>query len=350
MYFLNNNKKINRIFDVNRNVSHSFIIGDGFEDYNFQFKPEISFQQAVDKHVKWLRDNYSYIRLWFSGGKDSRIILDSAIKNNIEFDEIVTIESTVFPIIFSSRAEQVHGALPILEKYKSRLRNTKVTHLKLDDDYFMWFYSNPKWHTLTNSWYWTIGREPDNLFEYGWAQKPLIDYHENCLELIGFVEPSIWYDSETNEWKFVHVNSNFNTVMPNMQSISTGHGASVLNAYLTELTSKWENMGYYPSKFSEVKGRSQKKIIDLFQETKMPPNYPNTPKQSSFAEEGYPTDEKFWVGTINCWQDEAQVLMMRQMENPPNAFKLWAYETDWDAIIEQINKGGILSKEFTFKR
>lgn len=350
MYFLNGEEKKYRVFNIDRKLEHSFILGDGFEDFNFHHNPSVSFEEAVDKHVKWLRKNYSYIRLWFSGGKDSRIILDSAIKNNIEFDEIVTIESTVFPIVFASRAEQVHGALPILEKYKSRLQNTKITHLKLDDAYFSWFYSNPTWHTLTNQWWWTIGREPDNLFEYGQNNPPLINYSENYLELVGFSEPSVWYDLDTKKWKFIYSNSRFNTIMPNMQSICTGYGFEVLNAYLSELILKWENMEYYPEKFSEISGRKQKQIIDLFDKTKMPSNYPNTPKNSSFVDEGYPTDDKFWIATLNCWQDEAQALMMRQMDNPPNAFKLWAYETDWDAIIEQINKGGVLSKEFTFER
>lgn len=350
MYFLNDKEKKYRVFNVDRKQEHSFVLGDGFEEFNFHFNPDVSFEEAIDKHVRWLRDNYSYIRLWFSGGKDSRIILDSAIRNNIEFDEIVTIESTVFPVVFSSRAEQVHGALPVLEKYKSRLQNTKVLHLKLDDDYFSWFYSNPEWHKLTNHWWWTIGREPDNLFEYEQKNPPLIKHSGDYLELMGFSEPSIWYDSQTNKWKFIYNNSRFNTIMPNMQTLCTGHGAGVLNAYLSELILKWESIGYFPKKFSEISGREQKENIDLFNKTKMPPGYPNTPKKTSFKNEGYPTNEKFWVATMNCWQDEAQALMMRQMLNPPNAFKLWAFETDWDAVIDQINKGGILSKEFTFEK
>ena len=42
--------------------------------------------------IKNLRDKYSYIRLWFSGGKDSTLALQTAIKNNVFIDEIVVIK------------------------------------------------------------------------------------------------------------------------------------------------------------------------------------------------------------------------------------------------------------------
>jgi hypothetical protein len=352
VYFLNGHKKTQKVFDVDRKINHSLVIGEGFEDYNFYYNPEISFESAVDKHLKWLRDNYSYIRLWFSGGKDSRIILDSAIKNNIYIDEIASFESTVFPMIFGDRAEQVYGILPILKKYQPRLQQTKITYFYLDNDYFTWVYSNPEWHAHLNHWFFTAGRGPDTLFEYGLENPPLIDFPDQCLELFGFTEPSIWYDSTLKKWKFVYPHSRFNDILPNMQTISTGSGAGVLNAYLSELITKWESIDYYPEKFNEINGREQKSIIDLFKKTKMPPNYPNTPKKPSFAEKGeYPTDEKFWIaGTGGLWKDEAQTLMMRQMQHPPESFNLWAFETDWDAVIDQINKGGILSKEFTFEK
>ena len=58
------------------------------KDFDFSIEPEQSFYSLLVQEAKTIREKYPKVRLWYSGGCDSSLILDVFTKNNIHLDEI----------------------------------------------------------------------------------------------------------------------------------------------------------------------------------------------------------------------------------------------------------------------
>lgn len=52
-------------------------------------EPLVSFQELIDNHIRWIRDTYKYVVLWYSGGFDSQTILESFIRTRSKIDEVI---------------------------------------------------------------------------------------------------------------------------------------------------------------------------------------------------------------------------------------------------------------------
>jgi len=61
-----------------------------FDSVNWQHEPEQSLWDLYTKRAKELREQYDYLILGYSGGSDSKNILDVFLQNNIKIDEIVS--------------------------------------------------------------------------------------------------------------------------------------------------------------------------------------------------------------------------------------------------------------------
>lgn len=60
-----------------------------FDYYDWTKEPIESWDDILKNRLQWYRDNYNYIALSYSGGADSQVILDTALKHKIKIDEIV---------------------------------------------------------------------------------------------------------------------------------------------------------------------------------------------------------------------------------------------------------------------
>ena len=61
---------------------------ESYKDFDFSIEPEQSFYSLLVQEAKTIREKYPKVRLWYSGGCDSSLILDVFTKNNIHLDEI----------------------------------------------------------------------------------------------------------------------------------------------------------------------------------------------------------------------------------------------------------------------
>lgn len=112
---------------------------DSYKDFDFSKEPEQSFYDLLVQEAKTIREKYPKIRLWYSGGCDSSLILDVFTKNNIHLDEIHLAKSGIKEADFEFDA----FALPFLNKLK--LTNTKIViHEPTIKDYYK-FYENKNW-------------------------------------------------------------------------------------------------------------------------------------------------------------------------------------------------------------
>lgn len=91
-----------------------------YNTYDFSNEPKESLQVLFKNQAQKIRDSYKTVRLYFSGGSDSHLILRTFLDNNIPIDEIICLKSG-----FASADFEIDNyAIPILKKLD--LKNTKV--------------------------------------------------------------------------------------------------------------------------------------------------------------------------------------------------------------------------------
>jgi len=59
-----------------------------YKQYTWKTEPEETLSELYKKRAQEIRDSYDYIVLWYSGGADSKCVLDSFLDNDIKIDEI----------------------------------------------------------------------------------------------------------------------------------------------------------------------------------------------------------------------------------------------------------------------
>lgn len=125
------------------------IFGDTFHTFNWSVEPSQSFKELCDLRATQLRDQYSYIKLYFSGGADSTTMLNAFLRNNIHLDEIVCYRySLVDDFSCASNFEINHYALPYLKSLN--LLNTKIKILDHGRKYFDKLLNNDNYFYMKN--------------------------------------------------------------------------------------------------------------------------------------------------------------------------------------------------------
>lgn len=90
-------------------------------------EPLESIQSMIDRRCQQIRQQWSYVALWFSGGYDSQTILDSFVRQGLRIDELLTYKRNYFRH-WSATAEQ-DAAL----KQAQALRNTLWPNLQVKE-------------------------------------------------------------------------------------------------------------------------------------------------------------------------------------------------------------------------
>jgi hypothetical protein len=108
-----------------------------------------------------------------------------------------------------------------------------------------------------------------------------------------------------------------------------------------------ELLNYFPERFKEtITGREQKNMLSLFQNLTYPAGSILIPKTHTLPV--YPTADKFWHVTSG-YSDELHNLIFYGLDQRPSSFERWAFESNWDEILIDHGRGGIVSQEFVFQ-
>lgn len=126
---------------------HAF--NDAFHNFNWSVEPSQTFKQLCDMRAFQIREQYPYIKLYFSGGADSVTMLNAFLRNNIFLDEIVCYRySLVDDFDCRSNIEVNNYAIPYL--LSLNLNKTKIKILDHGKSYFDKLLKDDKFFYMKN--------------------------------------------------------------------------------------------------------------------------------------------------------------------------------------------------------
>jgi hypothetical protein len=115
----------NKLQAIQENIKtrHAICLESPYGDADFSIEPQETLDELIALHLNELRNQYKNIRLYFSGGVDSLVLLQAFVKHGIHIDEIICLRSGIPTADF----EIDQYALPTLKKLSSKLHKTKIT-------------------------------------------------------------------------------------------------------------------------------------------------------------------------------------------------------------------------------
>lgn len=208
-YSVGNRKTLDKleaiIWASEKNEWIRFHIPEWLQNLPTHIEPEESLKELCIKRAHKLRQEHTYLRLWYSGGCDSTYVLNTFVDNKIHIDEIMCMKSGLPKADWE--IDQV--AVPYLEKLKNKLHHTKITVKQPTlGDYKDW-YNNPYWFEN----YQKIGRLSKLFMGIRLNEKlESINVHDNnsdTANIVGLDKPFVHFVN--GEWYtfFLDVNVDF---------------------------------------------------------------------------------------------------------------------------------------------
>lgn len=338
-----------------------YSLGEKFDNYKFKrYTPEPDQSSLfLERRIRQLRDKYNYIRLWFSGGKDSTLALSTAIKNNVHIDEIVIhrrfCKKGAGWVSEFHQAHEIEGsAIKYLNANKDKLTNTKISFIDVDDKEFEVVFRDPEWYKYTNEYFFSISYTPNMFYRYVNPEFGILSEPENRVDLCGGGAPAVWQNKGNKNWHFCFSDTNFVTVhssptgnsqyedfltSEDMPELTEYYVNTVIESYIKDgVTSETWSILNSAQLQRNVRDRSELyeslKSFQGFQFTKTPVTMP--------------FKEYFWQ--VDPGSKKTQYdLINRYYQNPmPRCLKLYM-ETDWEAIKAHRDCGWITTKIWTLK-
>jgi hypothetical protein len=168
---------------------------------DWKTSPSENLDTLYKMRAQQIRDEYDYVIICYSGGRDSLNILETFYYNNIHIDEIVVVGALSQDPESGSDANHngdlYHNVFPTLNSMS--LANTKITVV----DYTT-FFNNPNNFTLVNKYgnEWTkyIGgfKSVHNLFWYDFKKFVGKDNNKKTAYLVGSDKTRVFYDKRSS--------------------------------------------------------------------------------------------------------------------------------------------------------
>ena len=316
-------------------------IGPNFDAYDFTKPLDATYKQLIKQRWQQLKSKYSYIRLWFSGGRDSRLVLDSAIENGIHIDEIVIIRPSMFPsnIRILQLAEQDRNAVAYLKTVESLIPNTKINIINFQDHHYAQVFDNPNWHHYNNVWMifvpWTVQNSmPVFANEFGF------DQHPDAADLMGTIHPYIWHNQR---WRFQFIDSQFQDIGSSVEIFNvTNDMPELIHCYVRDCADYLESQNIYPQRFAGSINDIRNQI-SAYKDIELPD--PGTQFPKRWEHSWRPHDNIYYK--INSGFKSTLLLMLCEQQLPqPQGYQNYINCTNWAEIEKEHAYGGICSLEF----
>ena len=137
--------------DVSK-ISFNLHGGYKFDWVDWSVEPELSWEEMLRIRAMQIRESYSFVRLWYSGGADSHTMLRAFIDNEIWPDEIAMFRYSLTNDMHGLNNREINNAaIPYLESIRSRLPgrvSIRIEDVTGAQHYNFWFKhfkcSNPR--------------------------------------------------------------------------------------------------------------------------------------------------------------------------------------------------------------
>ena len=90
-----NNKLLAIDHSNSTNNPISFHTPESYTKFDFSKEPQEDFATLLKREAEKVRDTYRKVRIYYSGGSDSHLMLNTFIKNKIDFDEVICLKSGI---------------------------------------------------------------------------------------------------------------------------------------------------------------------------------------------------------------------------------------------------------------
>jgi hypothetical protein len=356
-YIANGEKVVDPIAARNLDPNTYYSLGNGFDNYAFRridADPDKA-DEILEQRMRQLRDKYKYIRVWFSGGKDSTLILATAIKHNIHIDEIVIVrrfcKKNLGLYTHYRQTREIDGsAIAYLESIKDKIPKTKISFVDQDDKEFAVPFKDPKWYTYTNEYFFGICYTPNMFYRYLNPKFKILTEPKSRVDLCGAGAPAVWREQSTNQWHFSFSDTNFVTVhsspsgdsqyedflfTEDMPQLAEYYVNTVVDSYIADGIEteewRWDNS---PQLQRAVRDRTP-----LYNEVK---NYKGFQFPKTVIE--IPFKETFWHW-FPMHSKSYYDLVNRYLQTPrPKCLRRYIENTDWVSIKHHRDTGRILTK------
>lgn len=195
-YYTCNGKKIYDKFEAIRENEQShkglyYHAPPFFDMYPTHIEPEQQWTVVLKNRAQQLRDNYDYLILYFSGGCDSKLVLDTFVKNDICIDEIVMNRCG-----FNKADYEMDDAEQYVQSIKHKLLGTKISVVSASYDDYKSIYSDPYWYEQFN------GENSVPHFRLNHLLSNFDEHksHGKTAQVYGNCKPSVVF--RHNEWYF----------------------------------------------------------------------------------------------------------------------------------------------------
>ena len=301
----------------------SFVPYNNFNNYVFKRIKNSNFEDVALKRLKQLREQYSFIRLWYSGGKDSHIILHLAEKYNIKFDEILSFPNAIYGKV------ELQNVDKLIPKYYHE--ENKFLKIVQDPKHYNMVYRNSDWWKHTP--YWGIQMAMHNPLMYRFILPELkeIQFPKNRCELIGGEVPTIWKDKDN--WNFI-----FNEYEFNSSTFDTCENfifsSEILESYVNNIINSLEKQKYVYNfgdtlSFLRKKGDSKRWLRDqipIFKELKVDKQLD---KELLNAKINIKLDD---FNPYSAWISTKEKLVLEKYYDSNEEFIINYKKTDWKTI------------------
>lgn len=330
-----------------------FSLGDNLESYDFSQSLNQSYSDLVADRLRQLKEKYSYTRLFFSGGKDSLLILEASLKNKIYFDEIV---------IF--RHCPVGENVPIGQQVESDANakgyltdigydKSKITSINFGPEQYDSIYRDPSWiyhgsrHHIHSPW------AQGYFFNFINREFNYLEDGPGVANIVGATHPHVYW--EDGQWRFVFVDQQFdqhhNITTKNF--LVDDDFPEILHAYVISLSHQFTKRNLRPEKFqtkiSELQQDNQilrvvRDLVPEYQSLKV--RRPDLELPKLFQDSWRPSEHDFWKFN-DTYKTFVSCLMLYNQTPWQQFFSNYINNTDWAKLLDMKPQGGILSKEFS---
>jgi hypothetical protein len=330
------------------NKSIHLSLGRDFDNYQFRrFSVDQNLvDNLIESRIKYLRNKYGYIRLWFGGGKDCTLVLNSFLKYKIKIDEIVVARRCCKNTLslysdFNPLTEIDKSAIDKLKSIQSEIPDTQISIIDFDDKEFEALFEESKWWLDTTEWFFSVAYLPKLFQKYVNPKLKLLTNHDNMCELVGSAIPAVYYNSEIKKWRFEFSAGSFNPIGPSFDPniifedfLITDENPSILEAHVNSIVDSYEKENITPVYDKNIK-EFERSVRDRSLFFKF--DFDNFQLSKNDINFDFPSNDYFWkAGQSSRTFYE---LINRYYQKPmPRCLKLYIENTNWEVIKFYLEK------------